>query len=149
MEFKSVVLFLIGFEITIMTMIVFVNTRKERQRLKSSQENDDRYNFRAGNDLYNNSEADELFEKVRILCIIMTKPANHKTKAVNVKNTWGKKCNKLLFITSQLDPELDTIIVKVNESRNALRNKTRDAFYYVHDNHLNDFDWFLKADDDR
>lgn len=91
-----------------------------------------------------------LSSEMKILCMIMTHPANHKTKAVHVKNTWGKRCDKLLFITSKPDPDLDSILINLTkDSRKALRNKTRDAFLHVHDNYLNDFDWFMKADDDK
>lgn len=100
--------------------------------------------------MFDSKTCDNLFENVKVLCMIMTIPENHCTKAKHLKNTWGRRCNKLLFITSQEDNELDTIVVNIsNNTRKALRNKTRDAFYHAHDNYLNDFDWFLKADDDR
>ena len=92
--------------------------------------------------------ADEMFKKVRVLCWVMTNPKNHKTKAIHVKNTWGKRCNKLLFISSETDMELGTIALPVNEGRNNLWDKTKSAFQYVYQNHYDEADWFLKADDD-
>lgn len=100
-------------------------------------------------ELYDESTSERLFDEVKVLCMVMTNPESHKTKAIHVKNTWGKRCNKLLFITSQDDPELDTIVVDVNESRDGLRQKTKEAFLYAYDNLFEEFDWFLKADDDR
>ncbi|KAG5674686.1 hypothetical protein PVAND_004638 [Polypedilum vanderplanki] len=98
--------------------------------------------------LYNESLANELYNKVRILCWVVTIPENHKTKAIHVKNTWGKRCNKLLFISSQDDLELETIPLAVSEGRSTLWDKTRTALQYIYKYHSHEADWFLKADDD-
>lgn len=98
----------------------------------------------------NSSIARQLFEEVRILCWVMTYPANHQRKAIHVKKTWGKRCNKILFMSSVADPVLGTIALPVDETkgRESLWAKTKEAFKYVYQNHLDDADWFLKADDD-
>uniref|UniRef100_A0A1I8IWM7 RNase H domain-containing protein n=1 Tax=Macrostomum lignano TaxID=282301 RepID=A0A1I8IWM7_9PLAT len=43
---------------------------------------------------------DELFNRVRILCLIMTHPANYAENAVAVNNTWAKRCNRYAFFGS-------------------------------------------------
>lgn len=96
----------------------------------------------------NNSVAAELFSKVRILCWIMTTPENHQTKAIHVHRTWGRRCNKLIFMSTTMDKELDTVVLPIAEGRNRLWGKTKAAFKYIYEKHINDADWFFKADDD-
>lgn len=45
--------------------------------------------------------ATQLAKEVRVLCWIMTDPVNHQRKASVVRDTWGKRCNILLFMTTQ------------------------------------------------
>lgn len=92
--------------------------------------------------------AKTLFDEVKILCWIMTNPKNHQTKARHVKRTWGTRCNKIIFMSSTADTELNSVALPVKEGRNNLWAKTKEAFKYIYKNHLNDYDWFLKADDD-
>ena len=50
-----------------------------------------------------------LSERVSVLCLVMTQPKNLRTRAVAVKNTWGRRCNKLLFISSIPDEILPAL----------------------------------------
>ncbi|XP_058125476.1 glycoprotein-N-acetylgalactosamine 3-beta-galactosyltransferase 1-like [Anopheles ziemanni] len=96
----------------------------------------------------NASLAHQLYRDVRILCWVMTNPSNHKKKALHVKRTWANRCNKVLFMSSEEDPLLDSVALPVREGRNNLWGKTKEAFKYIYQHHLDDADWFLKADDD-
>lgn len=98
---------------------------------------------------YNEALASDMFDKVKIICIVMTHPDNHQKKAIHVKNTWGKRCNKLLFMSSAPDAVLKTVVLDVNDTRDHLWIKTVKSFQYVHRHHLDEADWFLKADDDK
>ena len=92
--------------------------------------------------------AKQLYKKVRVLCWIMTSPANVIKKATAVKDTWGQRCNRLLFFSSATDTSLPAIGLNVTEGRRHLTEKTMQAFRYLYSHHLDDADWFLKADDD-
>ncbi|XP_065361847.1 glycoprotein-N-acetylgalactosamine 3-beta-galactosyltransferase 1-like [Calliphora vicina] len=89
-----------------------------------------------------------LFNTTRVLCWIMTNPTNHLYKAIHIRHTWGKRCHKLLFMSTQEDDELPSIKLDVEEGRHNLWNKTKEALKYIYDHHYNDAEWFLKADDD-
>ena len=84
----------------------------------------------------------------RILCWIMTTPANIPKRAKSVKDTWGKRCDILLFFSSKEDPNFPAIGLKVEEGPAKLFDKTRASLEYIYNHHLNDADWFFKADDD-
>ncbi|KAJ8358693.1 hypothetical protein SKAU_G00152180 [Synaphobranchus kaupii] len=96
----------------------------------------------------NNSMADELYKKVRILCWVMTGPKNLEKKARHVKATWTRHCNVALFMSSVDDPDFPTIGLGTKEGRDQLYWKTIRAFHYALEKHGHEADWFLKADDD-
>ncbi|XP_055923161.1 glycoprotein-N-acetylgalactosamine 3-beta-galactosyltransferase 1-like isoform X2 [Eupeodes corollae] len=89
----------------------------------------------------------DLFEEVRIVCMVLTY-ADNRDKAQHLKATWGKRCNRLIFISNQNDQDLGAVDVGVEDSHDNLWTKTREAFRYVYENLLHEGEWFLKADDD-
>lgn len=92
----------------------------------------------------------------RVLCWILTvaDSEEHRTKTKAIKETWGKRCDKLLFVSGerelklgrQVDDQLQVPLER--EGRDQLWRKVIEAFEYIHSSYLNEFDWFMKADDD-
>ncbi|CAH1774641.1 unnamed protein product [Owenia fusiformis] len=96
----------------------------------------------------NTSSADTLYKTVRVLCWVMTSPKNLKTKAQHVRATWAKRCNIIIFISSETNKDFPTVGINTTEGRDHLTAKTMNAFKYCWDNYKDQADWFLKADDD-
>lgn len=46
-------------------------------------------------------ERRQLHRKVRVLCLVLTFTGKNEAKATAVKNTWGKRCSRLLFLASK------------------------------------------------
>lgn len=103
----------------------------------------DHFHFRE-----DHSVAEKLEQKVRILCYVMTDSTKHKSHAAHVKATWGKRCNKLVFISNLTDETLPSVdIPEMNYTREKYWIKTRDTLRYIYYTYYNHFEWFLKADD--
>lgn len=90
----------------------------------------------------------ELFDKVKILCLVLTSEPNHKKRAIHVKNTWGPRCNKLIFVSNVTDNELGSMKLQLNDNYRDLWGKTKHVLTYAYEHFYNEFDWFYKADDD-
>uniref|UniRef100_A0AC35TZJ3 N-acetylgalactosaminide beta-1,3-galactosyltransferase n=1 Tax=Rhabditophanes sp. KR3021 TaxID=114890 RepID=A0AC35TZJ3_9BILA len=84
----------------------------------------------------------------RIFCFILTCPQNHKTKAVHVAATWAKHCDNHIFVSTQHDPTLPTIVANLAESRKFLWGKTKFALSYIYQHYYHKYDYFVKMDDD-
>ncbi|KAL5019844.1 hypothetical protein ScPMuIL_002736 [Solemya velum] len=98
--------------------------------------------------LVNDTVSRELAEKIKVLCFITTTPKTIQTKARAVNNTWARRCNKVLFVSTGTDASPDVLILKIEESRVHLTAKTIQSLRYIYDNYVEEYHWFLKADDD-
>jgi len=92
--------------------------------------------------------AARLFNETRVLCMVLTSPKTHHTRAIHIKRTWGRRCNKLIFMSTKADKELGSVALNVREGYSNLWPKTRAALQHVYKHHFQKYDWFLKADDD-
>ncbi|XP_048576879.1 glycoprotein-N-acetylgalactosamine 3-beta-galactosyltransferase 1 [Nematostella vectensis] len=83
----------------------------------------------------------------KVLCWVLTSPNNLKVRGRPIKETWGKRCDVLLFMSTKDDENFPAVGLNVLEGQSAW-HKTRAAWQYVIDNHINDADWFIKTDDE-
>ncbi|XP_029584319.1 glycoprotein-N-acetylgalactosamine 3-beta-galactosyltransferase 1 isoform X2 [Salmo trutta] len=71
----------------------------------------------------------------RLLCWVLTSPQTLWTRAKHIVNTWGPRCDTLLFMSSK--PDLlfpgTVLALATEEGRANLYNKTMAAFNLLHD----------------
>ncbi|XP_076457813.1 glycoprotein-N-acetylgalactosamine 3-beta-galactosyltransferase 1-like isoform X2 [Babylonia areolata] len=95
--------------------------------------------------------ADELADKVRVLCFVTTMHGKEEN-AVAVNATWLKRCTRHLFVSSSplnfFSQDEVLVLTEVPEGRDHLTAKTFAALKYLYQHELDKFDWFIKADDD-
>ncbi|CAG2175975.1 unnamed protein product [Oppiella nova] len=88
-------------------------------------------------------------QRPRLLCLVTTTPDYHDTKAIAVNETWGKRCDTLLYVSSQTYDGLD--VIKSNcsiENHDYLWCKNRQGLVEAHRRYNGSYDWLFKADDD-
>ncbi len=99
-------------------------------------------------------------KSIRVCCLVSTSPEHLLTRARAVYATWGSRCDRLFFITeySQTNMTFEqkqfaqqipiAPIHNIKSGYTHLTQKSILAFLFVYENYFNDFDWFVKADDD-
>ena len=90
----------------------------------------------------------KLSKEVRVFCLVQSAAEFHDSRAIHIQATWGKRCDKLLFVSERNDSRLPIFYVDLPPGRQHLTVKQRLALDHVYQKYLNDFDWFYKADDD-
>lgn len=85
-----------------------------------------------------------------IFCAIMTQDKTYYSRAVYVNNTWARRCTKYIFVVSRPEVQMDLPLLQfdIPEAKSQLLRKSIKTFEYVYTHHINDADWFIKADDD-
>ncbi|KAL3670370.1 hypothetical protein V7S43_004679 [Phytophthora oleae] len=87
--------------------------------------------------------------KTRILCWVNTYHANHEKRLHSIKKTWGKKCDKLLFMSDIEDLTVPTVEIVAPPLHEMLWQKHREIVRLLVREYGEDhFDWVFKCDDD-
>ncbi|XP_050711672.1 glycoprotein-N-acetylgalactosamine 3-beta-galactosyltransferase 1-like [Eriocheir sinensis] len=88
----------------------------------------------------------EIPETPLVLCYVLAGPSTHRT-ALHVKNTWGQRCDSLVFFSTEDDANLSPEVLDVPEGYGYLWAKSKAALTHLHAQYPQ-FHWYLKADDD-
>lgn len=89
---------------------------------------------------------------VKLFCWILTNPKNeHRWK--HIAKLLARKCSKTIFVSSQPNyhkhGNVEVVAVSVGkDSRSSLWAKTKEAFVYSYKHYYDQYDWFMKMDDD-
>ena len=84
----------------------------------------------------------------RLLCWILADPNLLHTKVIHQKQTWAKRCDKLLVMSSKQNDTFPAIGLNVTTGRNHITSKVLEAWKFIYKHHLKDYDFFIKTDPD-
>ncbi|CAF4422226.1 unnamed protein product, partial [Rotaria sp. Silwood2] len=96
----------------------------------------------------------------RVCCLILTAPKYFLTRVKAVNETWAPRCDCYFFITEYAEEKMTAEqkkfaqqipiapIKNITAGYGHLTQKSNLAFLFAYENYLNDFEWFIKADDD-
>ncbi|DBA03163.1 TPA: LOW QUALITY PROTEIN: hypothetical protein N0F65_003883 [Lagenidium giganteum] len=91
----------------------------------------------------------EQMRSVRVLCWVNTYHKNHAKRLLAIKRTWGKKCDKLLFMSDVEDLRVPTVRIAAPPLHETLWQKHREIVrVLLREFREGDFDWVFKSDDD-
>jgi hypothetical protein len=95
------------------------------------------------------SRKDAVVPPPRILCALKTHVANHDQVA-DVVDTWGWRCDGFFAASTKTQRDIGAVdlLHKGKEEYNNLWQKVRSMLAFMYDNYLDDYDYFLLADDD-
>ena len=87
---------------------------------------------------------------MRVMCMILTYSKKHDNNLEAVRATWGRHCHGFVAFSNMTDPISSAIETPVfgGERYTNTWQKMRSLWKYTWFHYSNDFDWFLKADDD-
>lgn len=95
---------------------------------------------------------EELHSSIRkpLLVGVVTAQKLLQTRAVAVNRTWGSKAPNLFFFASEgaAYGNLPVVGLPGVDDTYPPQKKVYRMLKYMYDNHLNDYNWFMRADDD-
>ena len=97
-------------------------------------------------------QVDEIKEiiprEIKILCLCSTTGPRHEQRAYKVRETWGRRCDKLVFASDVIDEFLPSNSFFDKTGREFVSYKIFNAWKFIFDWYGEEYDWFVKTDDD-
>ncbi|EQC33506.1 hypothetical protein SDRG_09015 [Saprolegnia diclina VS20] len=84
----------------------------------------------------------------RVLCFVNTISPHHETRARAIRDTWGPRCDKLVFLSNVTDASIGAVAVDAPADHDHLWQKHKASLAYIWATYGHAYDWFYKADDD-
>lgn len=86
----------------------------------------------------------------RIFCGIYTYEKNHDTNVKATRETWGKRCDGFLAMSTKSDPSIPSLQITHEgpEEYDNMWQKSRSIWKYIANRFVDDFDFFLLGGDD-
>ncbi|KAK6041701.1 hypothetical protein COOONC_20794, partial [Cooperia oncophora] len=76
-----------------------------------------------------------LFDEVKIFCWVATELLQISNKKAYFKmDTWGRQCNRILFVSNATDEKLPILLAEQDDTFLNLFRKTRQAFLWIYEN---------------
>ena len=110
-------------------------------------------------DLYDDYSDTHSFT-TRICCFILTAPKYFLTRAKAINETWAPRCDRYFFVSEYMEDMMTSEQINItrhlpiaplkelNVGYSHLTQKSTLSFIHAYENYLNDYEWFVKADDD-
>ena len=94
----------------------------------------------------------ELAPRKLLFVGVVTAQKYLSTRALGIYNTWGKELSNLYFFSSRPDDtslQLPIITLPgINDTQYPPQRKVYKMLKYMHDHYINEFDFFMRSDDD-
>ena len=85
----------------------------------------------------------------KVLCFIMVDYKRHSTRVKAVRETWGKRCDKLVIASDRNDESMGAVEIRGARSDYwSLWQKLNQTVHYIWKEYHDEYEWFLKVDDD-
>ena len=85
---------------------------------------------------------------MRVLCLIITTEERLEKSAQIINVTWAQRCQRHFFVLKTVIQRPDIINTVFKETNEMLQHKVMYAVNYVYQNHILEFDWLLRTDDE-